>query len=181
MKAPPFLQHLRTDERGRPVPYINLWGPEDVARLTIRPDPNVYNRPALFLDDSAETVPDFFRQNLQRQRECMARGLCQVCGRPVPWIRRLLVVSSVSVQVITEAGRRMVVLTEPWLDPECAGFAIEKCPGLIRRKTAKDLTLVAVTSPKLCQLTVSSGWVEGPLEAVARRVQPAMWAKVLLG
>jgi hypothetical protein len=180
MKVPSFLSHLRTDSIGRPVPYINLWGPEDVQRMSIRHDPHV-GMPGLFLDDSDQAEPDFFRQNMQRQRECMAAGLCQVCGRPVPWSRRRLVVSSISVQHIVLQGWPTIVLTEPWLDERCATFAAERCPGLIRRRRQDNFRVIPVTSPRRCQLTVSTGWVDGPLEEQSKKTQPAMWAKVLLG
>lgn len=180
MKIPPFLAHLRTDDRGRPVPYINRWGPEDARRLTIADDPNVADQPAFFDNDQHELAPDFTAQNMQRQRECMAQGLCQVCGRPVPWSRRFVVVSSISIDRIDVAGRPAVALTEPWLDEQCATFATRVCPGLIRRRTADDLQLVEVTSKRQCVLTVSHGWIEGPLEARSKLILPAMWAKLIL-
>lgn len=179
MKVPAFLSHLRTDRHGRPVPYINLWGPESVDRLAIRHDPHVGGL-ALFLDDDGQPEPDYFRQNMQRQRECMVRGLCQVCARPVPWSRRWLVVSSMSVDVIKLLGQSFTVLTEPWLDERCAAFAVDRCPGLIRRRSATDLQLVPVTSQRQCRLVSSTGWVDGPLEVESRRVQPIMWVKLLL-
>lgn len=180
MKIPAFLNHLRTDAKGRPVPYINRYGPEDARRLRIDDDPNIGGIPALFDDDQHELVPDFTAQNMQRQRECMAKGLCQVCGRPMPWSRRFLVVSSISVDRITIGDRPAVALTEPWLDEPCAKFAMKVCPGLIRRTTADDLQLVEVTSKRQCVLTTSHGWVEGPLEQRSKLLMPAMWAKVVL-
>lgn len=180
MKIPPFLTHLRTDAKGRPVPYINRWGPEDVRRLRIDDDPNIGKIPAFFDDDMHELVPDFTAQNMQRQRECMAVGLCQVCGRPLPWSRRFLPVSSISVDQIEVQGRPAVALTEPWLDERCGTFATKVCPGLLRRKSADDLQLVEVTSKRQCVLTISTGWMEGPLEQRSKLIQPAMWAKVIL-
>lgn len=180
MRIPERLRHLRTDNRGRPVPYINRWGAEDAARLSIAIDPNVYDLPALFDDDSAELVPDFTAQNMQRQRECVARGLCQVCGRFIPWSRRYLVISSISVDQIDVDGRPAVALTEPWLDQICGTFALEKCPGLIRRRRSDDLKLLPITSQRQVSLTVSRGWVEGPIEEESKRLQPAMWAKVIV-
>lgn len=179
MKPPPFLAHLRTNARGRPVPYINRWGGEDVNRLSIRHDGYV-DRPGVFLDDSAQPEPDFFAQEMSRQRQCMAGGLCQVCGRPVPWSRRVLLVSSMSTEQITMHGKPFVVVTEPWLDERCAEFALTVCPALIRRRTAEDLVAVQVKSKRQVQLVVSTGWVDGPLEAESRRVMPAMWVKALV-
>lgn len=181
MKIPDFLSHLRVDARGRPVPYVNRWGAEDVARLAIRHDHHVGGL-AIFDDDEHEAEPDFTAQNFQRQRRCVAEGLCQVCARPIPWSRRFLVVSSMSVDfVYVEALRRTVpVVTEPWLDERCAEFALAKCPGLIRRTRADDLTLVPVRREKDAQLIVSRGWVEGHLEAESRETEPAMWCKIAL-
>lgn len=181
MRIPDWLSHLRIDERGRPVPYVNRWGPESTARLAIRHDPWC-GMPGLFDDDQDEAVPDFKAQNMGRQREVVARGLCQVCARPVPWSRRFLVVSSISVEwVRVEAlGRTVPVVTEPWLDERCAEFAMAKCPGLIRRDRDDDLRLVAVNRQRDAMLIVSSGWTQGHLEEKSRRVLPAMWAKIAL-
>jgi hypothetical protein len=176
---PPWLGHLRTDRRGICVPWINLWGPEDVARMSVRYDRHVRQR-AVFMDDTGQTVPDFRAQCIQRQREAMAGGLCQVCGRPVPWRRRCLVVSDMSVETITYQGRRVPVVTEPWLDERCATFAMRHCPALIRRTREEALSLVPITSPRDVRMHVSTGWVEGPLKAETTREPVAMWVKAAL-
>lgn len=180
MKIPLWLDHLRLDDHGRPVPYVNRWGAESLERLSIRHDPYV-GGPGIFDDDSAELVPDFKAQNMGRQREVMARGLCQVCARPVPWSRRYLVISAISIDWITldRHTEKTPVVTEPWLDGRCADFAMTKCPALIRRRRDEDLTLVQVRE-RNATLIVSSGWVEGPLEHESRELLPAMWAKVAL-
>jgi hypothetical protein len=177
--VPAFLSHLRRDRRGLPVPFINRWGAESTDRLSIEHDPNV-GQLAIFDYDNHEPEPDFLHQNMQRQRKCMTLGWCQVCARPMPWSRRFLVVSSMSVEQVQVAGRPVAVVTEPWLDERCAEFALRICPGLIRRRTAHGLTLVPVTSKREVQLVVSNGWVEGHLEEESKRIQPAMWAKVAL-
>jgi hypothetical protein len=177
MKVPDRLRHLRTDRFGRPVPYVNRWGDsDDPSRYSIAYDPHV-RRQAVFIADYGDT-PDFLHQSMQRQRECVMRGLCQVCARPVPWNRRLLVVSKISTEVVVENDVELRMITEPWLDPECAAFAIEKCPGLIRRRTAEDLVLVTADDPHRLQAVVSSGWLKGPLEEESRRVQPAFWCRI---
>lgn len=179
-ELPAHLAHLRTDRRGLPVPYVNRWGTgEDFDRLTIDHDSSV-DMPGVFYRDLDLDVPDFMTQNMGRQRECMANGLCQVCGREVPWSRRFLVVAGLSVETIQLGHRRVPVVTEPWLDQKCAEFALKICPALIRRTRDEKLTLVPITSKRDVQLVVSTGWVEGPLEAESRRVLPAMWAKLAL-
>lgn len=179
MKTPAFLAHLRTDRRGIPVPYINQWGPEDPSRVRIDYDEYV-DGPGLFLDDSEQTEPDFTRQCMQRQRECMIRGLCQVCRTPVPWPDRRLILSKSSAQVIYVEGIPFMAVTEPWLCPQCARFAMTHCPALIRQASAAGLELIDVTSSSMCALVTSKGWIEGPLEAESKRVQPAMWTKLIL-
>jgi hypothetical protein len=177
--VPPRLAHLRRDRRGLPVPFVNNWGPEDPARYAVMPDRTV-GRDALFLDDHDQAVPDFTRQSMQRQRLCVVDGLCQVCTRPVPWSRRFLVVSDISIDVIDLGGEQWVALTEPWLDEECAAVAVERCPALVRRTRADNLSVVKVTSRRQVRLVVSTGWVEGPLEAATRANPVAMWVKILL-
>lgn len=179
MKIPTHLQHLRTDRRGLPVPYINRWGPERVEALAIRHDPWV-NMLGLYFDDADQTEPDFTAQNQQRQRECMIRGLCQVCAVALSWSSRYLVVADLSVDHITIRGEIYAALTEPWLCVDCAMFATRVCPALIRRRHGEHLQLVHITSRDQVQLVVSTGWVEGPLEAESRSVQPAFWVKALL-
>lgn len=173
---PEWLAHLRTDERGLPVPYVNLWGAEDVSRIDVRHDPHV-GMDAVFLDDAAELVPDFTRQSMQRQRECMAGGLCQVCGLAVPAGPRTLVVADISVQRIELQGQPCVVVTEPWLCRRCALFARDRCPALIRRGREENLRLLTV--PRW-HLTTSLGYVDGPFEAQTRENPAAMWVKVVL-
>lgn len=177
----PWLEHLRRDRRGLPVPYINRWGVEDPARMSIRHDPYAEDR-GVFLDDSQETEPDFTRQNMGRQRECMVRGLCQVCARPVPWSRRNLVVASLSIEWIRLDGytRELPVIVEPWLDDRCAEIAVSWCPALIRRRRDEELTVVKVRSRREVELVVSRGWVEGHLAEETRTEPVAMWIKVAL-
>lgn len=180
IQVPPWLSHLRCDRRGLPVPFVNRWGKQEKTELlSIRWDRTV-DMAAVFYDDNGETEPDFNHQNMQRQRQCMAEGLCQVCGRPVPFSRRTLVLSGISTEQIQLGGRGALVVTEPWLCRRCAMFATTYCPALIRRRHDEDLQIISVTTRRQFELTVSRGWVDGPLEAESRRVQPAMWTKVLL-
>jgi hypothetical protein len=144
------------------VPYINLWGEQTLANTYVEHDPNVH-RAAVYVQD-ADDGPNFFKQSPQRQRECMVRGLCQVCARPVPWSRRNLVISGVSVEFVTVEGQQRVVVFEPWLDDRCAQIAVKWCPALIRRSSADDLTVVPIRSQREAQLVVSDGWIEGDLE-----------------
>jgi hypothetical protein len=176
-QVPSWLSHLRTDRRGIPVPWINLWGPEgDTERLSIRHDRHV-GRPAVFYDDAGQTVPDFTRQHMARQREAMVTGLCQVCGRLVPSSRRFLVFADLSTDLVHVEGVGDVpVVTEPWLDERCARFAVTACPALIRRSRGDRLRLYQVRARDVT-LILSVGSVDGPLEAESLRVMPVLWVK----
>ena len=172
MRAPDWLSHLRTDQRGRPVPFVNRWGKtEDPTRVGIQFDPLV-GGDAAFYFDAGETEPDFTSQSMQRQRRCMLLGECQVCGRPVPWRRRRLVISSVSVGVVQSRGPRQgaVTVNEPWLDERCAKFAMRYCPALIRRGQDEDLSLIEVTSKHDVELIVKVASIDGFPETKQRPV-----------
>jgi hypothetical protein len=177
--VPEYLAHLPL-WRGLPVPYINRWGVEErEVDWGIRYDRNL-RAVAAYMDDQPNGPPDFRHQCIQRQRECVLLGLCQVCKRPVGWPDRRLVVSSVSVETVEVGGRRVPVVTEPWLCPDCAAFATATCPALIRRDRDEDLHVVEVTAPADCRIVLSSGWIEGRYEAATKANPVAMWAKILL-
>lgn len=180
MNVPAFLEHLRRDSKGRPVPWINVWGPDEEDRFYLQDDPNASGDLAVWQRELPGDQPDFTRQCLQRQRQAVRQGLCQVCGTPAPW-PRLLVWSQMSYETVTLLdGRRQLVITEPWLDTDCAAFALKRCPGLIRRRTAEDLSLIKVESIDQVELIVSRGWIDGPLEQLSKSAQPAMWAKIAI-
>lgn len=177
MKTPPWLSHLRT-WRGLPVPAINLWGVDTEIGPDVRYDVWVRGR-AVFVDDADQDIPDFTRQNMQRQRESMICGLCQVCWRHVPWSRRYMVIAGLSTQTVQLGGTAVTVVTEPWLDQRCAEFAVSTCPALIRRHSEDGLRIVQVRE-RDTTLIVSKGWVEGPLEDLTRANPVIMWVKASL-
>lgn len=158
----PWLDHLRRDRRGLPVPYINAWGPE---RIEVRPDPLVDGRMAAFHVDDYAAGPDFTKQATQRQRECMVKGLCQVCGLEVPWHARSLVVSSLSVDFRAIPGNpAAAVIHEPWLCMRCVRIATRWCPALIRRTDTTDLVVHPIRGPGDVIQTVAVGRVDGYAE-----------------
>jgi hypothetical protein len=179
LAVPHRLDRLRRDRRGLPVPYVNAWGAEDPARVRIAYDRHVRGI-AVFHDEDPDGQPDFTRQDMGRQRECIIGGLCQVCARPVAWANRYLVFAALSIAVIDFGGREMPVITEPWLCRDCCAYAVQVCPALIRRRRDEEMAVVRVTSPSQVRIIVSKGWVEGPAEAESRRLLPVMWAKILL-
>lgn len=180
MRVPDWLGHLRTDARGRPVPFVNRWGLDEKPALTgIQFDPNVGGN-AVFYFDAEEAEPNFKAQSMQRQRRCMVLGECQVCGRPVPWRRRHLVISTVSTGTVSSPGplKGSISVGEPWLDRRCAEFAMKYCPALLRRAHGEDLDLVSVTSKHDVQMIIKAGAVDGYPETWKEPV--AMWVEIVL-
>lgn len=178
---PSFLAHLERDRRGLPVPYVNAWGDlNGVDGWYLDADPYVGGRTAAFFRDDRAAGPNFLAQNPQRQREVSRLGRCQVCRRGVPWAERGLVYSSMSTQVVEIDRAAHVVISEPWLCPDCAVFAINVCPGLIRRKSADDLVLLTGFTEENCKSVLSEGAISGPLEAETRARPVAMWSKILV-
>lgn len=191
-----WLDHLPVDPGGLPVPWINRWGAETAAAVRIGWDTHA-GRPALFHDDHGP-APDFTRQNIGRQREAMIRGLCQVCGRgSLPWTRRRLVLSTVSVRPAQVDGlaEPLTAVGEPWLDPWCAAIATLLCPELIRRQHGEDLAVVDGLTQRNTRLVTSVGTLNvdqlpdldaatpehlATLRERARRGPSAMWVRLVL-
>lgn len=173
-----WLGHRPKDRRGLPIPYVNRWGPETAETTRLRFDRNV-GMAGVFVDDVGDEV-DFTRQNFQRQRECMVRGLCQVCGRFVPWSRRLVPVAPFSVDMVTVEGvaGQVAAVFEPWLDERCAAIAQRWCPALIRRRREEQLLMHPVRSRREVQMLMSVGSVDAFPQTLVEPV--AMWAKLAL-
>lgn len=187
-----WLAHLKRDPRGFPVPWINRWGADGAASTRIAWDHHV-NRRGVFHDDYGPT-PDFTAQNIGRQRHAIVAGLCQVCGRAIPWSRRNLVLSGVSTETVDLGGEPVVAVIEPWLDDRCAAIATLLCPALIRRGRDDDLHVLPVRRAKDVQIIVSVGTLDAGMLAAGEAAHPdhvaqlraaanrpvAMWAKILL-
>lgn len=177
--VPERLAHLRRDRRGLPVPFVNAWGdPDDASLYRVAPDTTV-RADAVYRDDEGEQVPDFLRQNPQRQRWCMGHGWCQVCARPVSWSRRMLVLSAISLTVIEAGGQEWLACAEPWLCERDAVLAVERCPGLIRRNVADDLVLWK-PERHTTALASSVGCIDAPGLEWTRQRPVVMWTKILL-
>lgn len=170
---------LRRDRRGLSVPYINLWGEQTPANTRVALDPHLGMR-AEFVDENPDDSPNFLKQCAQRQRECAWLGLCQVCGRPIPWSRRFLPLAPSMVENVVVEGQRYVAFSEPWLDARCAHIALNWCPALIRHRRDEALRLVPITSPGQVRMTVSKGWLEGPFEAETKADLVAMRVKIIV-
>lgn len=132
-----------TQHDGKPVPWITRWTGEVVQEpygiqrtptgvLVGYPDGNE-NREASGLLWQREGlnrsgVPMWADVNTYRQRACIARCKCQVCGaaidgRPIPWL-----MPTAEYNMLEEDGT-LRTTTAP-ICRECVPLALELCPGL---------------------------------------------------
>ncbi len=184
---PDWMAHLYRDRRtGLPVPAINIWSDETDGKGELRPvvrhDPLVDGLAFFTEGRPGRGVPNFTRQHPARQRRSMIEGRCQVCDTSIRGDGWLPVGPGIDViDTVEKAPGRWLALTEPWLCDRCADYAGSHCPGLIRRRRGDRLEMLRASpgGPRL-RLTVSRAWVEGRLEAYTRRVQPVLWAKLLV-
>lgn len=161
------LAGLPKDRRGRPMPYVNMYGPDGDAAVYLKEDPVVGGRMSAFYRDRGDEL-NFARQSLQRQRECMVKGLCQVCARALTWPERCLITSPATTGTVELSGVTVPATTEPWLCTACAGIAMQFCPELIRRRRGDELILLTGLTPAVCSLLITVEWVEGRFEAYTR-------------
>lgn len=177
-RIPTHLEHLDT-WRGLPVPTINLRDHGD------EPTPDRWHlvdhpyRPgvkAFAVDDVPGAPPNFKAKALQRQRAAVEEGRCQVCWLYLDWPDRRLAVHGGDLERPQVDDRRALVVTEPWLCPNCAEFARDTCPALIRANTKDQLFILEGLTPRTTRLVESRGWCDsfGP------DVLAAMWSKIEL-
>lgn len=175
VSEPVSFRNCIRDEKGRPVPYVNIWSgelPEETWRLQFDRTLNM-NGICVPLGKRGHGTPDFTRQAPDRQRSCMFRHLCQIClGFNADHV---VLSNSVGSKTIMYEGKQTLVLTEPWMCRPCARYAIENCPALIRRRADEDLHLIR---PTTYRMGYSQGWMEGPLQERTQREMPAMWAEL---
>lgn len=148
---PPHLARLQRDPAtGWPAPYVNAWTSENEYECTIG---TYMGRPAVCPPWSPGVGNlNFQAQHMTRQRHVMATRTCQVCQADDAPL--LVVGPGLSGKLLTIDGRRYVAFTEPWLCRPCADFALEHCPGLIRRRRADALGAITVRN---APLLVSTG------------------------
>jgi hypothetical protein len=105
LPIPPQLQHLRRDDRGYPIPYFVTW-----------------------IDDK----PDFRLLSLSRQRECVDKGLCDVCGKKLFKESYYFITGPVGLQNRIQSHTPM--------HKECAEFTLIACPHIFLEKAERRQT-----------------------------------------
>lgn len=120
-----------------PVPYTVSWSGEE--KFFIAPCPHA--KLLAISQDVAPGVgrPRFGKPHSQRQRETIARELCDICGRP---LRNRTKVSLSHARLMNHGAAGPAILqVEPLLHRECAALSMKYCPSLRRDIAAGTLRI----------------------------------------
>jgi hypothetical protein len=119
-----------------PVPFAASWSSEE--RTFVAPCRFAGGRPAICQDASpGEGKPLFGRPHFVRQRQVIAEGRCDLCGKP---LRHSTKVSLSHARPVQHSARGFEILqVEPLLHKECAALSMRFCPSLKRDIAAGTL------------------------------------------
>lgn len=129
-----------------PVPYTVSWSGEE--RFFVAPCPYFNDRPAISQHVApGEGQPRFGKPHSQRQRETIALGLCDLCGKPLKGRTR---VSLSHARARSNGAEGLAILqVEPLLHRECARLSMKYCPSLRRDIEAGTLMVRQVTRSRV--------------------------------
>lgn len=134
-----------------PVPWTVSWALEYAFSIGLCP---YSKRDAIFQNVMpGYGKPAFGKPHSNRQRECIALGLCDLCGRPLA--SRTKVSLSHARPVPHSAGGFEILQVEPLLHKECAALSMKHCPSLLRDIQAGTLMVRQVFASR-CQFAVMS-------------------------
>lgn len=85
-------------------------------------------------------VPRFGRPHAMRQRKMLVLGLCDICGKPLKYARKI----SLSAYCMKTKGGENFTQMEPLLHEECARLSLDQCPALQRQREAHQLQVKEV-------------------------------------
>ncbi len=158
---------------GVPVPYVAAWSGEESIFLGTCP----YARRTAICQVQNRGVgkPKFGTPHMVRQRQAIALGLCDLCGKPLKTCTK---VSLSQARPVPHAAQPMDVLqVEPLLHKACAAISMRHCPSL-KRQIADGELHVRQVFRHACQFALYSA--QGTFEATGERVKSVSHAKVQL-
>lgn len=156
-----------------PVPFTASWTSEE--RLFLGECPHA-RRIAICQDVSPGVgKPCFGKPHMQRQREAIALGLCDLCGKSLK--SRTKVSLSHARPRANGAAALDILQVEPLLHRECARESLNHCPSL-RRDIKRGTLVVRQVTASRCQFAIFSA--QGVFEAVGERLTAVSHAKVQL-
>lgn len=119
------------------VPYTVSWTAEEKPFVGMCP----YARCLALRQPHApgEGKPRFGKPHSDRQREAIAKGLCDLCGRPLK-NRTKVSLSHARHRSNAASGGTGILQVEPLLHRECAAESLKFCPSL--KRDVEDGTLM---------------------------------------
>lgn len=156
-----------------PVPYTASWSAEEHVFLDFCP----HARATAICQRVApgEGKPLFGKPHMNRQREVIARDLCDLCAMP---LKNRTKVSLSHARSRSHAANAFDVLqVEPLLHRECAAISVMHCPSLKRDIRAGTVEIRQVTAHRV-QFALYSA--QGTFEACGVRQKSVSHAKVQL-
>jgi hypothetical protein len=122
---------------GAPVPWTVAWEYEDQYYPGTCPE---FNLPAIRQVDEGlphKGRPRFGEPHNDRQRKCVAKGLCDLCAKPLKNDTKISLSNFLKGVPITTQLR----CVEPLLHVDCARTSLQHCPAL-RRQIREDRVAV---------------------------------------
>lgn len=142
-----------------PVPYVAAWSSE-FPNVKVAPEPLLGGKPALFRASGrrGEGKPVLGKMDLGRQRLCIIRGVCQVCGGQIvgpAWYVQL------EEHAVLVDGRTVFAIREPAACTHCMLVSLQVCPAL---QSLKPRIISVKRSILLKTLTIPPIGGVGPLK-----------------
>lgn len=132
------------------VPWTVAWSAEE--SFYVGPCKWADQRPAICQVVSPGTgKPMFGKPHSQRQRQCIAEGRCDLCGKPLKLSTK---VSLSHARPVGHGADGLAILqVEPMLHKTCAAISMQHCPSLKRDIAAGTLMVRQVTRWR-CQFAI---------------------------
>lgn len=142
---------------GTPVPFTVSWSAEETFRLG--PCRHAEGRLSILqLVAPGQGKPMFGKPHAQRQRQAIADGLCDLCGKPLA-ARTKVSLSHARVRHNGAVGPA-VLQVEPLLHRECAAVSMRHCPSLKRDIREGRLMIRQVTRYRVQYAIMDEVYVE---------------------
>lgn len=156
-----------------PVPYTVSWTGEQRVYLGTCP----HARRVAIRQHHArgEGKPLFGSPHADRQREAIARCLCDLCGKPLKLATKISM--SQARPRMNAASPMDILQVEPLLHRECAAICLDHCPSLRRQQREGELAIRQVFQHRV-QFAIYSE--QGVFEATGERRKAVSHAKVQL-
>lgn len=149
---------------GVPVPYTVSWTAEDRHSIAFC---RFAGRLAYCMASArGEGKPVFGKPHMNRQREAIVLGLCDLCGHPLKGRTKVsLSHARWRGNALIDGTGTGILQVEPLLHRDCAGLCLRHCPSLRRdvaagtlrvRQVTRCRTQIAIVDPAYIQLYVPS-------------------------